>query len=97
MGIFGSNVPQALLIDPWNVSPHRKKFPHSETEALLGKNRPKLTKIRKTRNAKFTRTHLQRADFFTILSESKFHGESLTALLTVDRYEDLQASHVLLL
>ena len=40
VGVFGSNVPLASLKTS-SVSPHRKKFPHAETEPNLGKNRPK--------------------------------------------------------
>ena len=42
-----------------SVSHHREKFPIAETEALLSKNRPKLTKIHYAHNANFARTHLQ--------------------------------------
>ena len=75
---FGSNGPLAVLIDPWthHVDVLKgKKGVLRKTEALLGKIRPKLAQICYTRNANFGRTHLQtclRADFFTILSESKF-------------------------
>ena len=54
-GIFGSNVPLALLVDPWLMFPHKNKDFPTKNEANLGQNRPKLAKTRYTRNAKLAK------------------------------------------
>ena len=56
-GIFGSNVPLALLVDslPWQMFPDKKRIPPQKNDASLGHNRSKLAKISFTRNAKLAK------------------------------------------
>ena len=62
VGVFGSNVPHSSADWSLNFScwcAQRKKSVLRKTEALWGKNRPKLAQIRYKHNANFALTQLQ--------------------------------------
>ena len=80
VGVFGSNVPLAVLIDPrkFQVFPHTgKNFPTQKPKhfwAKIGQNWPKSAMpIMQSLRAR-ARRRARGLIFFTILSELKFHG-----------------------
>ena len=62
VGVFGSNVPQAVLIDPWafHVDVLKGRKCAQKNQGTFGQNwAKKLAQVRYTPNANFSRTHLQ--------------------------------------